>query len=114
MTCPGACLAHTSDAIPRVILLGRPCLYGPGAARLHEELIPVTARWTDPQTRRGPLTPYAREAEGRTLALLDQALVASQRRPITATVTERLQTCAPQDIQELLPHLQGAWGHLCP
>ena len=40
------------------------------------------------------------------LALLDQALVASQRRPITATVTERLQTCAPQDIQELLPHLQ--------
>ena len=44
---------------------------------------------------------------GRTLALLDQALVASQRRPITATVTERLQTCAPQDIQELLPHLQA-------
>ena len=102
-----ACLAQTSDAIPRVILLGRLCLYGPGAARLHEELIPVTARWTDPQTRRGPLTPYAREAEGRTLALLDQALVASQRRPITATVTERLQTCAPQDIQELLPHLQA-------
>ena len=102
-----ACLAQTSDAIPRVILLGRLCLYGPGAARLHEELIPVTARWTDPQTRRGPLTPYAREAEGHTLALLDQALVASQRRPITATVTERLQTCAPQDIQELLPHLQA-------
>ena len=52
-----ACLAQTSDAIPRVILLGRLCLYGPGAARLYEELIPVTARWTDPTIRRGPSRP---------------------------------------------------------
>ena len=50
-----ACLAQTTDAIPRVVLLGRLCLYGPGAARLHEELIPVTARWTDPKIRKdGP------------------------------------------------------------
>ena len=35
-----ACLAQTTDAIPRVVLLGRLCLYGPGAARLHEELVP--------------------------------------------------------------------------
>jgi len=102
-----ACLAQTSDAIPRVILLGRLCLYGPGAARLHEELIPVTARWTDPQTRRGLLVPYAREAETRTLALLDQALVPPQRRSITDTITQQLQACAPQDVQELLPHLQA-------
>ena len=52
-----ACLAQTSDAIPRVVLLGRLCLYGPGAARLHEELIPVTARWTDPKLRKGQLSP---------------------------------------------------------
>jgi len=102
-----ACLAQTSDAIPRVILLGRLCLYGPGAARLHEELIPVTARWTDPQTRRGLLVPYAREAETRTLALLDQALVPPQRRSITDTITQQLQACAPQDVQELLPHIQA-------
>src|SRR5262249_53149800 len=57
-----ACLTQTSDAIPRVILLGRLCLYGAGAARLHEELIPVTARWTDPKIRKGTLAPYAREA----------------------------------------------------
>ncbi|GAG23804.1 unnamed protein product, partial [marine sediment metagenome] len=34
-----ACLAQTTDTIPRVILLGRLALYGPGAARLHEELV---------------------------------------------------------------------------
>jgi len=56
-----ACLTQTSDAIPRIVLLGRLCLYGPSAARLHEELIPVTARWVDPQLRKEPLKPYARE-----------------------------------------------------
>jgi superfamily II DNA/RNA helicase len=102
-----ACLAQTSDAIPRVILLGRLCLYGPGAARLHEELIPITARWTDPTIRRDPLSPYAREAEARTLTLLEQALVASHGRPMAATVMHQLQACAAQDVQELLPHLQA-------
>ena len=52
-----ACLAQTTDAIPRVVLLGRLCLYGPAAARLHEELIPVTGRWTDPKIRKGDLKP---------------------------------------------------------
>ncbi len=40
-----SCLAQSTDPIPRVILIGRLALYGPSAARLHEELIPVTARW---------------------------------------------------------------------
>jgi hypothetical protein len=70
-----ACLAQTIDPIPRIILLGRLCLYGTGAARLHEELIPVTARWTAPGRRKGTLTPYAREAEVNTLQLLEQALL---------------------------------------
>ena len=74
-----ACLAQTSDAIPRVVLLGRLCLYGPGAARLHEELIPITARWTDPKVRKGPLTPYAREAEAKTMDLLRRGAAAEVR-----------------------------------
>ncbi len=70
-----ACLAQTADAVPRVILLGRLCLYGPGAARLHEELVPITARWTDPQTRKSVLVSYAREAEAKTLNVLDNSLL---------------------------------------
>ena len=31
-----ACMAQTTDAVPRVLLIGRLALYGPGAARLHE------------------------------------------------------------------------------
>lgn len=100
-----ACLAQTSDAIPRVILLGRLCLYGTGAARLHEELIPVTARWTDPKIRKGQLSPYARDAESRTMDLLEEAILLKGSRPVTDMILKQLQACAPCDVQELLPHL---------
>jgi len=101
-----ACFAQSSDAIPRVILLGRLCLYGPGAARLHEELIPVTARWSDPKIRKGPLSPYARDAETKTLSLLDDSLLSSRRESVTSEITSQLQAAAPNDIEQLLPHLQ--------
>jgi superfamily II DNA or RNA helicase len=101
-----ACLAQTSDAIPRVILLGRLCLYGPGAARLHEELIPITARWTDPKIRKAGLSPYARESETKTLGLLDKALINGTGQKINDQVLKQLQASAPRDIEELLPQLQ--------
>jgi ERCC4-related helicase len=34
-------------AQPRVVLMGRLAVYGAGAARLHEKVIPVTAIWTE-------------------------------------------------------------------
>jgi superfamily II DNA or RNA helicase len=105
-----ACLAQTSDAIPRVILLGRLSLYGPGAARLHEELIPITARWIDPNIRKSALTPYARESEAKTRHLLDTALVAGTDHRIGKQIREGLERSAARDIGELLPHLQTRAG----
>jgi superfamily II DNA or RNA helicase len=100
-----ACLAQTADPIPRVILIGRLCLYGGGAARLHEELIPVTARWVDPEKRKGPLTPYGREAEGNTLQLLEEALRKAVQ-PANEVMLRKLQATGPRDVAELLPHLE--------
>jgi superfamily II DNA or RNA helicase len=99
-----ACLAQSTDAIPRIVLLGRLCLYGPGAARLHEELLPITARWTDPDIRKGTLAPYAREAETKTMSLLETSLIAGGG--VDGKILQQLQSSAPQDVQELLPHLQ--------
>ena len=101
-----ACLAHSSDAIPRVVLLGRLSLYGAGAVRLHEEILTVTARWTEPPNRRGKLTPYAREAEARTLELLESSLRPSARARVPEVIAGRLQASLPRDIEELLPHLE--------
>jgi hypothetical protein len=86
----------------RVILIGRLALYGPGAARLHEELIPVTARWVDPLIREGPLTPYAREAESRTLALLDSSLLDGGAHPLPEQIVRQLKASAPKDVEQAL------------
>ena len=74
-----ACLVQAADSIPRVILLGRLCLYGRRAERLHEILTPVAARWIEPSRRTGPLRAYAGEAEARTLQRLEVALVDAPR-----------------------------------
>ena len=102
-----ACLRQTTDAIPRVLLLGRLSVFGPGAARLHEEILPISARWLDPVMRRGPLAAYGREAEARTLQLLDEALLGTEGHGrVDPVVQGKLQSSALRDIEELLPHLE--------
>lgn len=106
-----ACLTQSEDAIARVVLLGRLALYGGSAVRLHEELVTVTARWIPPQDRKTQLTPYARDAEARTMAILQQSLKPDDNpRPVPDTTRERLQASLAQDIAELLPHLEER-GH---
>ena len=101
-----ACLAQATDSIPRVILLGRLSLYGQGAERLHEELVPITARWIEPSQRRGPLTAYAREAEARTLDLLERSISGRSRSAPGETIQRKLLNAAPRDIENLLPQLE--------
>jgi superfamily II DNA or RNA helicase len=100
-----ACLAQVGDSIPRVVLLGQLSLYGAGAERLHEELVPVTARWIEPSLRTGPLQSYAREAEEKTLGLLERSLLAPGSGP-GEEIREKLLASATRDIEELLPQLQ--------
>ena len=99
-----ACLVQAADSIPRVILLGRLCLFGRQAERLHEVLIPVAARWVEPSRRTGPLKAYAEEAEARTLERLGAAL--QNARGPAETVHRRLLDTAVLDIEELRPQLE--------
>jgi len=101
-----ACLTVASDAIPRVALLGRLAVYGPNAARLHEEIIPVTARWTDPDGRKGPLEPYGRSGQETTLRSLQSALSKAGHDHISDQVKQRLKDSVRVDIESLLPHLE--------
>ena len=99
-----ACLVQAADSIPRVILLGRLCLFGRRAERLHEVLTPVAARWIEPSRRGGPLKAYAHEAEARTLENLEAAL--QDARAPSETIHRRLLDTAARDIEELLPQLE--------
>jgi hypothetical protein len=101
-----ACLAQAADSIPRVILLGRLSLYGRGAERLHEELVPLAARWVEPSQRKGALTAYAREAEVKTLDLLERSLAEPNRHASDDAIQRKLLASAPRDIEDLLPQLE--------
>ncbi len=106
-----ACLVQAEDAIPRVVLLGRLMLYGRGAERLHEEIVAVAARWTDGDRRRDErLRPYARDAQARSLDLLDRALGNQlgddAGQPVGEVVEQRLLRSAPADIEDLRGHLK--------
>jgi hypothetical protein len=89
-----------------VILLGRLSLYGQGAERLHEELVPITARWIEPSQRKGPLAGYARDAEAKTLELLERSMGGRGRLVPGETIQRKLLDAAPRDINELLPQLE--------
>jgi hypothetical protein len=95
------CVAQSRDSVSRVVLLGRLALYGPGAARLHEEIIAVTARWTDSKIRREPLKPYERDTEATTINLLYQSLIDAQIREVPEIVSNQLREAAPQDVSQL-------------
>ena len=99
-----ACLVQAADSIPRVVLLGRLCLFGRRAERLHEVLVPVAARWIEPSRRTGPLKAYAEEAEARTLERLESAL--QKARAPGDTIHRRLLESAARDIENLLPQLE--------
>jgi superfamily II DNA or RNA helicase len=103
-----ACVTQVADSIPRVVLLGRLSLYGARAERLHEQLVVVAARWSEPAGRDGPLTAYARDTEARTLELLDHALAAPTPRQPADHVRTRLLESAPRDVEELLPQLEAS------
>lgn len=92
----------TSGGQPRVVLIGRLALYGPGAARLHEEIIPVTANWTDAAAR--SLRVYGRAGEETSLAELNAALKSAVMP--APEVVQRLLSNAQRDISELRPTLE--------
>ena len=100
-----ACVSHAQDAIPRVILIGRLSLYGPRAARLHDVIIAVAARWLDPAVRKESLKPYADESETKTLDLLEKSLGSPELHKVPKEVTDRFVKSAPRDVHELLGHL---------
>ena len=92
------------DAIVRVIAFGRLSLFGPGATRLHDEVVSVAARWMESGGPK-PLKPYADEADRRALETLEDVLRATPDLAVSAKVQERLLASAPKDFATLWRHI---------
>jgi hypothetical protein len=91
-------------AQPRVVLMGRLAVYGAGAARLHEEIIPITAIWTESERDRKPLRALGESGEERTLNQLEEALRTAREAPASAIA--RIQALVARDIADLTPALE--------
>src|SRR5208283_319022 len=65
----------------RIVLMARLAVYGPAAARLHEEIIAVTADWTEADRDKKPLRAHGEVSETKTLDQLEHALRDSQPAP---------------------------------
>jgi hypothetical protein len=91
-------------AQPRVVLMGRLAVYGAGAARLHEEIIPVTAIWTEANRENKPLRALGESGEERTLNQLEDALRHARAAPKMAVA--RIQAVVERDITDLAPEFE--------
>jgi SNF2 family DNA or RNA helicase len=93
-----------SGAQVRVVLMGRLAVYGANAARLHEEIIPVTSIWMESERDRKPLRALGESGEEKTLNQLEEALRSGREAPKTAVA--RIQALVAQDIGDLTPTLE--------
>lgn len=91
-------------AQPRVVLMGRLAVFGAGAARLHEEIIPITAIWSESERDRKPLRPLGESGEEKTLNQLEEALRDAREAPGAAVA--RIQALIEKDIVDLVPTLE--------
>ena len=98
------CVITASVVQPRIVLMGRLALYGAGAARLHEEVLPITAPWTDVERDRKPLRPFGEVGEETTLEQLEVALRHGHEPPPYAV--ERIRGLVTRDIADLEPTLE--------
>lgn len=99
-----ACVIRGKGAQPRVVLLGRLSLYGPGATRLHEEIIPVTAIWTEADRPAKPIKPLGERGEDTTLEQLEDAI--REARSVTNTIKGRIAFQSRHDLSDLRPELE--------
>jgi hypothetical protein len=100
-----ACVGQTSDAIPRVILLGRLSLYGDRAARLHDEIVAASADWVAPELKPRKLKPDNKDETTDTWHLLLESLK-KETPPAPREVQKRLLATVADDVEQLLPYLQ--------
>lgn len=88
----------------RVVMLARLALYGPGARRLHEEIITVAAPWSDSMRDKNALTPFKEVGEETTLRQLQDALQTG----IAAgdAVSARIAPWVHRDVEDLKRHIE--------
>lgn len=94
-----ACVILGPGAQPRVVLIGRLALYGPSAVRLHEEMVTVTAPWTEAGRGNARLKPFGTRGDETTMDQVEEALRHPRQPPREAV--DRVRKWAEKDAADL-------------
>ncbi|ABV86598.1 DISARM system SNF2-like helicase DrmD [Shewanella pealeana] len=98
-------IVRSNDSFIRVIAFGRLSLFGKGAARLHDQLVSVAARWVE--TSSEPLKPFTEAADRKALESLEQILVESPTlEGISDSVKKKVIEAAPTLFSQLWKHVE--------
>lgn len=100
-----ACFAQSRDSLSRVILLGRLALYGPGATRLHEELLATAAEWRGPDKELRVFRDGG-QGERKAMDILEDALKDARDASTVGDHGKRYLDSLARDASVLLPHLE--------
>mgnify|MGYP000990964774 CR=1 FL=1 len=92
------------ESVIRVVAYGRLTLFGPGAARLHDELVPMAADWNGDAT---PVTPHRERTLASTVAKIQAGLARGARAPGEA-ICARIREHASGLYASLWPHVEAA------
>lgn len=89
------------DAVARVIVFGRLSLFGTGAARLHDELVSVSAKWLDGGGK-GHLKPFGEDADSKAIEQLETTLAeAPELGALSEPIRKRFLASAATDFAAL-------------
>ncbi len=95
------------DSVARVVVFGRLSLFGAGAARLHDQLVSVAAKWIEGGGK-GHLKPFAEAADKKAIDLLETTLAEAPGLDATPqAVQKKLLAAAPGDFTALWPAVKA-------
>ncbi|TKC95801.1 DISARM system SNF2-like helicase DrmD [Polyangium fumosum] len=92
------------ESVVRVVGYGRLTLFGAGAARLHDQLVPLAAAWSGDAST---IKPYKDRATAVMAIASTEKLLASGGRAPNATLTKRIREHAETLFRALWPHLEA-------
>ena len=101
-----ACVIRSTGGGDRAVLLGRLALYGPNAARLHEEIIPIAATWSR-DTNEGPLHALAASDEAGAMVIAELETALRGIDPVADSVVARFTPWIQRDVLDLRAALEG-------
>jgi hypothetical protein len=94
------------DSLTRVIAFGRLSLFGTGAARLHDRLLSVGARWIE--GKEGELRPFGEDADRKAVTMLEQLLAESPSlEGVSEPLRDRVRAAAPRLFAKLWETLRA-------